>query len=255
MKNIITDESIDLLILQLIKGDGYMYPIKTNKLVMTSGYGKRTYTLNGKKVSDFHHGIDLVGGTDILATADGVVTKTVKIGKKGGTMCQIRIRHKDYETAYYHLKSGSILVNVGNTVKQGQKIAEMGDTGKVTGKHLHYQIDRGSNSTSINPYDYVFNDKVITGITTGLYKVSARAMAIRSGAGTEYRIKKIKEVSTYAKNHAISQKATVDAFLKVGTEVDILELKNGKNSSIWGRTYSGWVCLYSHLFKEYCKRI
>ena len=159
MKNIITDESINLLILQLIKGDDYMYPIKTNKLVMTSGYGKRTYTLNGKKVSDFHHGIDLVGGTDILATADGVVTKTVKIGKKGGTMCQVRIRHKDYETAYYHLKSGSITVNVGDTVKQGQKIAEIGDTGKVTGKHLHYQIDRGSNSTSINPYDYVFKNK------------------------------------------------------------------------------------------------
>ncbi|MBR3116524.1 MAG: M23 family metallopeptidase [Bacilli bacterium] len=255
MKNIITDESIDLLILQLIKGDDYMYPIKTKKLVMTSGYGKRTYTLNGKKVSDFHHGIDLVGGTDILATADGVVTKTVKVGKKGGTMCQIRIRHKDYETAYYHLKSGSIKVNVGDTVKQGQVIAEMGDTGKVTGKHLHYQIDRGSNLTSIDPYDYVFNDKVITGITTGLYKVSARAMAIRSGAGTEYRIKKIKEVSTYAKNHATSQKATADTFLKVGTEVDILELKNGKNNSIWGRTYSGWICLYSHLFKEYCKRI
>ena len=255
MKHIITDESIDLFIESLINGGDTMYPIKTDKLVMTSAYGKRSYVLNGKKIKDFHHGIDLVGGNDVVATADGVVIKTVKIGKKGDIMCLVRIRHKDYETAYYHLKSGSIKVNVGDNVKKGQVIAQMGDTGKVTEKHLHYQLDRGSNSTSINPYDYVFKNKEITGITTGKYKVVSRPMAIRSGAGTEYRIKKISEVTEYAKEHATNKKTTADAYLKKETVLDVLELKNGRNNSIWGRTYSGWVCLYSHLFKEYCKAI
>ena len=57
-----------------------MYPIRTEKLVMTSGYGKRTYVYNGKKITDFHHGIDLVGGDTVQATADGIVVKVVNKG-------------------------------------------------------------------------------------------------------------------------------------------------------------------------------
>lgn len=231
-----------------------MYPIKTDKLVMTSGYGKRTYVYNGKEITDFHHGIDLVGGDLVIATADGIVKKVVNKGKKGGTMCQIRIQHADYESAYYHVKSGSIRFKVGDYVKKGEVIAEVGNTGKVTGKHLHYQIDKGSNSTSINPYNYVFGDKELAGISTGdYYVVSPRY--VRTGAGTEYRIKQVRELTKDGQKHCVDQTPTAKAQYRAGTIFTALEVTTGRNKSIWSRTPSGYVCLYSHNGKEYCKKI
>ena len=138
-----------------------MYPIKTDKLRVTSKYGKREYTYRGKRVKDFHNGIDLIGGNEIVATADGEVVSTRNEGKQYGNGCYVRIKHSNgLYTLYYHLKSGTICVNVGDKVKKGQKLGIIGTTGKSTGKHLHFQIDKGSSKTSINPYDYLFNDKI-----------------------------------------------------------------------------------------------
>ena len=137
-----------------------MYPVKTNKLKVTSYYGKRTYTYRGKKVSDFHRGIDLVGGTEIVAIADGTVTATCNTGAQYGQACYVRIKHSNgWYTLYYHLKSGSVCVKKNQKVVKGQKLGIMGATGKATGVHLHFQIDKGSSSSAINPYDYVFNNK------------------------------------------------------------------------------------------------
>ena len=137
-----------------------MVPIKTNRVKITSNYGKRSYKYQGKIVNDFHHGIDLVGGSDILAFENGTVTSLVNEGKQYGVGCYVRIKHTNgYYTLYYHLKSGSICVKKGQKVLKGQKIGVMGATGKATGVHLHFQIDKGSSSTSINPYDYVFKNK------------------------------------------------------------------------------------------------
>lgn len=139
-----------------------MVPIKTNRVKITSNYGKRSYKYQGKIVNDFHHGIDLVGGSDILAFENGTVTSLVNEGKQYGTGCYVRIKHTNgYYTLYYHLKSGSICVKKGQKVLKGQKIGVMGATGKATGVHLHFQIDKGSSSTSINPYDYVFKNKTL----------------------------------------------------------------------------------------------
>ena len=52
-----------------------------------------------------------------------------------------------------------VLVNVGDKVKRGEILGTIGCTGQATGIHLHFQIDKGSNATSINPYDYIFKDK------------------------------------------------------------------------------------------------
>lgn len=137
-----------------------MYPVKSNKLKVTSYYGKRTYTYRGKKVSDFHRGIDLVGGTEIVAIADGIVTATCNTGAQYGQACYVRIKHSNgWYTLYYHLKSGSVCVKKNQKVVKGQKLGIMGATGKATGVHLHFQIDKGSSSSAINPYDYVFNNK------------------------------------------------------------------------------------------------
>lgn len=139
-----------------------MYPVKTDKLKTTSKFGKRTYTYQGKKVTDFHKGIDLVGGSEIIATADGKVVSTCNKGEQYGKGCYVRIEHSNgLNTLYYHLKSGSILVKKGQKVTKNQVLGIMGTTGKSTGVHLHYQIDKGSSDTAIDPYDYVFNNKEI----------------------------------------------------------------------------------------------
>lgn len=137
-----------------------MYPVKANKLTVTSSFGPRTYTYQGKKVSDYHKGIDLIGGSEIVAFDDGVVTATCNTGKQYGQACYVRIKHPSgWYTLYYHLKSGSVCVKKGDSVKRGQKLGIMGATGQATGVHLHFQIDKGGSASAINPYDYVFNGK------------------------------------------------------------------------------------------------
>ena len=140
-------------------------PINSENIKITSRYGNRKYYYQGKLIKDFHNGIDLVpspcNNNEILAFADGVVTSMQKTGRQYGTGCYVRIKHSNgLYTLYYHLKSGSICVNVGDKVKKGQKLGIIGTTGKSTGIHLHFQIDKGSSKTSINPYDYLFNDKI-----------------------------------------------------------------------------------------------
>ncbi len=140
-------------------------PIKVDKMVITSRYGNREYMYQGKLVKDFHRGIDLVDaggnrGADIVAFADGEVIGVRKTGEQYGTGCYVRIKHSNgLQTLYYHLKSGSIVVNVGDHVKEGQKLGIIGTTGQSTGIHLHFQIDKGDSSSSIDPYDYLFSGK------------------------------------------------------------------------------------------------
>lgn len=141
-----------------------MKPLK-DKITVTSKYGKRVHPVTKKNT--FHYGVDAVSSTskDILATSDGKVVKVVNTGSKGGTMCLIRLQHQDYQSAYYHIKSGSSLVKKGDWVKKGQKIAIMGNTGNVTGTHLHFQIDKGNNTTAIDPIDYLKGIKELEGLT------------------------------------------------------------------------------------------
>lgn len=140
-------------------------PINSENIKITSRYGNRKYYYQGKLIKDFHNGIDLVPSpcknNEILAFADGVVTSMQKTGRQYATGCYVRIKHSNgLYTLYYHLKSGTICVNVGDKVKKGQKLGIIGTTGKSTGIHLHFQIDKGSSKTSINPYDYLFKDKI-----------------------------------------------------------------------------------------------
>lgn len=139
-----------------------MYPIKIDKLRVTSKYGKRQYTYRGKRVKDFHNGIDLVGGNEIVATAAGEVVSTRNEGKQYENGCYVRIKHSNgLYTLYYHLKSGSVTVKKGEKVTKGQVIGIIGKTGKATGVHLHYQIDKGSSASAIDPTEYVLNGKEI----------------------------------------------------------------------------------------------
>lgn len=129
---------------------------------VSSEYGYRTYWLNGKKVSDFHSGIDLTGSTDVYAAAAGVVAGIVRQASCGGN--KIYIHHKingvTYTTGYVHLRS--ILVSVGDVVTKDTKIAIMGGDPRIetwdkcsTGRHLHFMMAYGlylSDYTSWNTF-------------------------------------------------------------------------------------------------------
>ena len=134
-----------------------MSVLKNGYEYMTSGYGNRTYKINGKTVSDFHQGIDLISskyGTDyIVAFADGVVSYA---GMNGGYGNVVYIDHGNgYQTRYAHQKY--LNVKVGQTVKKGDILGYMGTTGNSTGNHVHFEVR--INGNTVNPYDYVFNGK------------------------------------------------------------------------------------------------
>lgn len=103
---------------------------------VTSDYGKRRDPLNGR--ASFHEGIDFRGrvGEKIYATANGVV---IKAGWCGGYGKYVEVRHGDgYKTAYGHLHE--ILVKNGQKIKRGDVIGHVGNTGRSTGPHLHYEV-------------------------------------------------------------------------------------------------------------------
>lgn len=218
-----------------------------DKVTITSGYGKRISPITGKE--EFHHGVDIIGGTKIYATADGKVVKVVNKGEKGGTMCQIRIQHKDYQSAYYHNKSESARVKVGEWVSKGQWIAEMGNTGKVTGKHLHFQIDKGSNATSINPTKYAKGTKELKGKTkpvneweTGTYKVLYNKYVRKAPIVKASNKVKYNDLSQNMQENCIKGKLGYAQY-KIGAEIFLNSFKLDKKGNIWGKNLTYWICV------------
>lgn len=116
---------------------------------ISSRYGYRKSPFS--EAREFHGGIDFRGkiGDAAAATADGVVEKA-KYDKGYGK--HVVIRHKKgYKTLYGHLSK--ISVTKGQKVVAGEKIGEVGSTGRSTGPHLHYEIIR--HGRRINPEKYV----------------------------------------------------------------------------------------------------
>lgn len=115
----------------------------------TSGYGSRRDPKTGGR--RMHNGVDFAGpqGTDIFATADGVVTHA---GWQSGFGRMVKIKHAfGIETLYAH--NTKIRVKVGQRVSRGDHIADMGSTGRSTGTHLHYEVR--VNGKPVNPMTYI----------------------------------------------------------------------------------------------------
>lgn len=116
---------------------------------ISSYFGMRTDPFHGRK--EMHKGMDFAGkmGSDIVATAAGVVTWA---GKRYGYGQLVEINHGNgYTTRYGHCQE--ILVKVGDKIEPGQKIALMGSSGRSTGPHVHYEVLR--DGRQINPIKYV----------------------------------------------------------------------------------------------------
>jgi murein DD-endopeptidase MepM/ murein hydrolase activator NlpD len=117
---------------------GFIWPAKG---VLTSGYGRRWGRM--------HKGIDIGGpiGTPIMAVAEGEV---ITAGwNSGGFGNLVKIEHPDGTiTLYAH--NNRVLVRKGQIVQQGDQISELGNTGRSTGPHLHFEIHPNGKS-AVNP--------------------------------------------------------------------------------------------------------
>jgi murein DD-endopeptidase MepM/ murein hydrolase activator NlpD len=117
----------------------------------TSRFGYRKSPFTGRR--EFHKGYDIANrkGTPIIATADGVISYS---GPKGllGNMVMIDHGH-GMVTRFGHLYK--IVVKRGQTIKRGDTIALMGNTGRSTGPHVHYEVHL--NGIPVNPEKYILN--------------------------------------------------------------------------------------------------
>ncbi len=125
----------------------YIKPISGGRL--TSNFGKRKAPKKG--ASTYHKGVDWATptGTAVRASCGGTVVKAGWVGSYGYV---VYINHVDgKQTRYAHLSK--VLVSVGQTVKQGDRIALSGNTGVSTGPHVHFEIL--VNGVQVNPFNYV----------------------------------------------------------------------------------------------------
>ena len=128
-------------------------PVSNKNLKKTaSGYGYRVDPVY--KTRKFHEGMDFAAdiGTPVYATGNGTVVET---GWKQGYGNTVLVDHGyNYKTRYAHLSK--ILVNKGQKVVRGEEIALVGNTGKSTGPHLHYEVLYKGKPD--NPVNYYFFD-------------------------------------------------------------------------------------------------
>jgi murein DD-endopeptidase MepM/ murein hydrolase activator NlpD len=123
-------------------------PVKSS-FRFTSSFGfRRDPKTGGRRM---HNGVDFAAslGTPLYATADGVVTHS---GWLSGYGRLVKIQHDfGIETRYAHLSR--LNVKVGQRVSRGQRIGDMGASGRVTGVHLHYEVRVGGKA--VNPMIYI----------------------------------------------------------------------------------------------------
>jgi murein DD-endopeptidase MepM/ murein hydrolase activator NlpD len=129
-------------------------PISNKQLLaLSSGFGWRTHPIY--KVKKMHPGIDFAAsiGTPIYATADGTIAEvSVKFSGYGK---MVEIEHGfGYRTRYAHMHD--FAVRRGQTVKRGDLIGYVGNTGLSTAPHLHYEVF--INGGQVDPVHYFYND-------------------------------------------------------------------------------------------------
>ena len=131
---------------QAVLGFDYCTPVNGT---LSSAFGYREHPVEGDE--KFHYGLDIAAdtGTEIDCFADGVVT-AVGESTSYGKYCVVS-HENGYSTLYAHCSR--ITASSGATVTEGQKIAEVGETGMATGPHLHFELLE--EETYLNPIYYV----------------------------------------------------------------------------------------------------
>ena len=116
---------------------------------ISSGFGERNDPFTGKRAQ--HEGLDFAGkkGSEVLGVASGVVTWS---GSRQGYGKLLEIDHGNgYITRYAH--NDELLVKVGDGISAGQPIAKMGETGRASSPHVHFEVLY--QGEAVNPYQFV----------------------------------------------------------------------------------------------------
>jgi len=131
---------------QAILGFDYCTPVMGT---LSSAFGYREHPVEGEE--RFHYGLDIAAdtGTAVNCFADGTVT-AVGESSSYGRYC-IVAHQGGYSTLYAHCSR--ITASSGTSVEEGEKIAEVGETGMATGPHLHFELQHDGNY--LNPIYYV----------------------------------------------------------------------------------------------------
>lgn len=138
----------------VVSGD-FAYPTDKGKTQVSSPYGPRD--------GGMHWGLDLAGprGTPIYAFADGDVVAAADAGVQGfggWVVVDHTIDGKQIQTVYGHEEPGQVHVKVGDHVKKGQHIADIGSAGESSGPHLHFEViegDRAAGGKRVDPQPWL----------------------------------------------------------------------------------------------------
>lgn len=212
-----------------------------------------------------HDGVDLVNtnskGDHILgwevAHSDGVVVacRNNCTGFESGSYGNyVKLKHDDgYYTLYAHMAYNTVRVKVGNKVKRGQILGYMGNTGYSFGGHLHFEV-RNKLDERIDPTSYLDKDLPnIDEFKKGLDYVTLDNMYVRWGAGTNYGVKLVKDLTIDGRKNATSSNPYAYAVYKKGTIYTALDVIRNQNG-IWAKTPSGYVCMEGKSGTRYAKK-
>ena len=139
----------DLMDERKLRNDVFVAGTPVKRGWISSHFGNRADPFTGK--ISHHSGVDFAGklGSDIIAVASGVVTYS---GDQGAYGKIVEITHgHDFKTRYAHNKKN--LVRSGDIVRKGQVIALMGNSGRSTGPHVHFEVYK--NGRVSNPAAYI----------------------------------------------------------------------------------------------------
>ena len=134
------------------------YPMLPGTYEISSEYGYRTHpTLGYRKL---HAGQDMAApvGTPIYAAAAGTVTTAGMVDGTGTVTIKHEIDGRVWYTSYLHMYEDGIYVKAGDTVTAGQMIAGVGNTGRSSGSHLHFEVrtkDDNADESTVEPWGWL----------------------------------------------------------------------------------------------------
>lgn len=147
---------------------------------LSSTFGRRKHPVLG--YTRMHKGLDFGApvGTPVKASGDGVVERASYFGSFGN---YVRIRHQNgYHTIYAHMSRYGKGIKVGRGVKQGEVIGYVGATGRVNGRHLHYEVHK--NGKAVDPLSLkVTSDDRLKGDTLNRFKAQVAIISKQRNLG------------------------------------------------------------------------
>lgn len=217
------------------------------KHYLTSSYGKRNkISTTAGATAEFHYGTDYGTYSKKLmqyAVESGTVL-SCGVASDGAKYVWVSYPRIGKKMLHYHLDT--VLVKKGQAVKKGTKLGKTGKTGKATGVHLHLGVKDLKTDKYEDPEVFAKSYTPPKEYEKGVYKVTASVLNVRSGAGTDYPIKKYPSFTSNAKQQIkrLNSGKECNGYVR-GVVCTVSQVKN----SCWGKTPSGWVSL------EYCTRV